>query len=166
VKEQDNVNILDALVHALNERKNHTNGNLPAKYDGDSPLPVAQPKGFLARLFDPHARLKERYEQDRLSLMLDTRFRAMEHEAKAYVDMIRIDQESKVRLHEHAVLQKEAVMRRYEESRAQILLHNLQQSLMMQVSDLGLDPTDEQYLIAKIVSICMRTKEEKPNGSK
>jgi hypothetical protein len=166
VSDKDQEKILDTLLQALTDRRKPSNGNLPAKYDGDSPLPVPQPKGFFARLFDPHVQLKEDYETKRLSVMLDTRIKALELEAQGYVDKVRIDQENKVRLHEHEVLQNEGVMKRYAEARAQILLHNLQQSLMTQVAELGLDPTEEQYLISKIVSMCMKTEKENPNGRK
>jgi len=162
----DHDNVINALITALTESQKNRNGRLPAKYDSDSSLPVPEPEGFFARLFDPHARLKEDFEHKRLALMLDTRIKALELEAQGYVDTVRIDQDHKVRLHEHEVLQREAVMKKHAEARAQILLHTLQQGLMSEVADLGLDPTSEQYLIAKIVGICMRSEKEKADGGK
>jgi hypothetical protein len=163
---KDQENILDTLLQALTERRKNTTNNLPAKYDGDSPLPVPEPKGFFARLFDPRAEIKEDYETKRLSVMLETRLKALELEAQGYLDKVRIDQENKTRLHEHEVLQNQAVMKRYGEARAQILMHNLQRGLMTQVAEMGLDPTEEEYLITKLVRICLQSEKENPNGRK
>ena len=167
MKEQED--ILDTLITALTKRQNEqkqSNGTLPAVYHDTNSLPNTRPKGFWARLLDPYATITADFEKKQHILMLEARFKALEYEANGYAETIRIDQEHKVRLHEHEVRQKEAVMQQYAEARAQILKHNLQHGLMSQIADMNLDPAEEEYLIKTIVGICMRSEKEKRNDTK
>jgi hypothetical protein len=116
-------------------------------------------------MFDPSATAKRLFEQEQLQIIIDTRLKAMRYEAHGYAETIRIDQEYRVRQHEQERREQEDVQQRYAKARAEIQKHVLQQSLMVELADLHLDPMDEQFLIAKIVRILMSTNDkENLNG--
>ena len=163
-------NIIEALIHALTERRNeqkqHTSA-LPIPYQSADSLPGANGSGFLARMFDPSAAAKRDFEQKQLQIMIDTRLKAMKYEAHGYAETIRIDQESRVRQHEQELGEQEDVQKRYAKARAEMQKHVLQQNLLAEIADLQLDPSDEHFLIAKIIRILMSTNDkENHNGSK
>jgi hypothetical protein len=166
----DNDSIIDAIVEALSKRRNgqeqkQQHEALPIPYQRADTLPSIHRPGFFQRLFDPSATKKEAFEQKQLDVLYAARLKAMGHQAKAYDDMTRIDAESRVRQHEKERRAQEDVEDRYAEARAEIQKHIRQHNLVAEIADLGLDPMDEQFLIAKIVRIMMTTNgKEHTNG--
>jgi hypothetical protein len=164
----DNDSIIDAIVDALSKRRNgqkQQNDALPVPYQRADTLPSIHRPGFFERMFDPGAAMKADYEQKQLQLLLDARLKAMGHQANAYDETVRIDEEARVRHHQKERRAQEDVQERYAKARAEIQKHVLQQNLVTELADLGLDPMDEQFLIAKIVRIMMSTNDkEHPNG--
>ena len=166
----DNESIIDAIVEALSKRRNgqeqkQQHEALPIPYQRADTLPSFHRPGFFERMFDPSAAMKADFEQKQLKKMLDARLQAMGHQTKAYDDITRIDAESRVRQHEKERRAQDDVQERYAQARAEIQKHILQQNLVSELADLGLDPMDEQFLIAKIVRIMMTTNgKEHTNG--
>jgi hypothetical protein len=168
VSEQEN--ILDSLIQALsqrrNEQKQHTE-SLPVPYHRADSLPSVYRPGFFERIFDPSAAMKEDFEQQQLQIILDARLKAMGHQANAYDETIRLDEESRVCQHEQECREQEDVQERFSKARAEIKRHTIQQSLIAEIADLHLDPIEEQLLISKIVRIMMTPNgKESQNGTK
>ena len=160
--------VITTLIQALTK---HQNGNsaVPDLYRNGS-LPLPQRPGLLTRLFDRTGALQDEYAKKQLEVILETGLAALQTEAKGYLDTVEISVKSKVRVHEHRILQQEAVLKKQAEGEAQIDLHVMQQRLLQQVAELGLDPEEEVFVIAKIVATCMsKSKDntkENHHGSK
>lgn len=152
--------IVSALVQVLSQHQNGTSA-VPDLYRGNGSLPVPQRPGLLTRLFDRTGALQDEYAKKQLVEILETGLAALKTEARGYLDTVQLDVQSKVRVHEHRVLQREAILKKRAEGEAQIDLHVMQQRLIEQAAQLGLDPVDEQYLIQKIISTCMTNPKDK-----
>jgi hypothetical protein len=155
----DDQDLIAVLKQVLTEHQ-QSNGALSTRH-----LPLPERQGFFARLFDRHGALKDRYALKQLALILDTQFRALEHEADAYVQIVEINQASKVRLHGHQILQEEAILKKGAQARSQILLFKMLQNFIEQVSDIDLDADSQKILITRIINICL-SQEENSNGNK
>lgn len=158
-----NKDLITALVKVLADDQETSNGHLPATYQGNGSLPIPQRPRLLTRLFDRTGALQDEYAKKQLVEILETGLVALKTEARGYLDTVEISMKSKVRVHEHRVLQQEAVLKKQAEGEAQIDLHVMQQRLIEQAAQLGLDPVDEQYLIQKIIATCMTNPKDKEN---
>lgn len=158
-KDQD---VITALVKVLTQ---HQNGNsaIPDIYRGNNPLPVPERPGFLARLFDRAGAMQDANALKQLEVILDTGLAALQTEAKGYLDTVKLDVDSKVRVHKHRVLQQEAVLKKEAEGQAVIDLHVMQRRLSEQMAALGFDTGETTYIIGRIIATCMGKSNDKEN---
>ena len=151
-KDQD---VITTLIQALTKHQNGSNSTVPDIYRGNGSLPTPQRPGLLSRWFDRTGAARDEYAHKQLLVILETELKALQIEAEGFIDTVQLDRASKVRVHEHRVLQREAILKKQAEGEAYIDLHVMQQRLLERAAQLGLDPVDEEYLIAKIVATCM-----------
>lgn len=160
MKDRRDQEVVSALVKVLTQQ----NGSsaVPDLYHNGS-LPVPQRPGLLTRWFDRTGAARDEYAHKQLLVILETELKALQIEAEGYIETVQLDAQSRVRVHEHRVLQHEAILKKRAEGEAQINLHVMQQRLIEQATQLGLDPVDEQYLIQKIIATCMTNPKDKEN---
>jgi len=154
--------VITALIQALTQHQNGSSA-VPALYRNGS-LPLPQRPGLLTRWFDRTGATQDEYAHKQLLVILETGLKSLQIEAEGYIETVQLTTESKVRVHAHKLTQQEAVLKKEAEALAVIDLHAMQQRLLKQIAEMGLDPTEEAFVIAKVVTACMAKDKENRNG--